>query len=144
MTSELIDQKLLKREGSALFLLASRCESCHYLNFPQTLSCPQCDGIAEVLPLSQTGTLWSWTSQAYLPKTPPFADSEQIDNFNGFLIGYVELKEGIRIISRLINVTQDQLIIGMEMQITPLVIQHAQSGQPLMAYAFEPCVADNQ
>ena len=42
----------------------------------------------DAVPLSRTGTLWSWTSQDFRPKSPPYAGPEA---FTPYLVGYVEL-----------------------------------------------------
>ena len=45
-------------------------------------------------PLARRGTLWTLTTQDFLPKEP-YAGPETEDDFAGFLLGYVELPDGV-------------------------------------------------
>jgi uncharacterized OB-fold protein len=72
-------------------LLGSKCTSCGYVSFPkETAFCrnPHCQGteFAEV-PLSRTGTVWSYTNAAYQPPEPYVA----ADPYVPFAIAAVEL-----------------------------------------------------
>ncbi len=140
MTSQ---PKTITNEHGELCLLANQCKQCGQWHFPTVDSCLRCQSteLAEA-PLSNTGTLWSWTSQNYMPKTPPFADTALIEEFTPFLLGYIEFAEGIRVIGRLQNVTQEQLEIDMKMQVRPLNCTHNQTKETIHAYCFEPIVAE--
>jgi uncharacterized OB-fold protein len=136
MTSQL---KTTTNHQGEFCLLVSQCNACGQYHFPITKNCLCCQSthISERA-LSTIGRLWSWTSQNYLPKTPPFADMSLIKQFTPFLLGYVEFSEGIRIIGRLTNITQDQLMIDMKMKIVPFEYVHNDTGECIQAFSFEP------
>lgn len=75
---------------------------------------PEGDAAAlyEPVPLSRTGTLWSWTVQRFEPKRPPYAGPVP---FAPFAIGYVELPE--LIVETRLDADPDQLAIGMAMEL---------------------------
>ncbi|MBW1876105.1 MAG: OB-fold domain-containing protein, partial [Deltaproteobacteria bacterium] len=82
-------------------LLGTRCRACGTYFFPaEKTFCrnPACDQADfEEVPLSRTGTLWSYTSASYKPP-PPFVAKEP---FEPFAIAAVELEEeGITILGQ--------------------------------------------
>jgi uncharacterized protein len=83
----------------------------------------------EVIKLSRTGTLWSFTRQDFKPK-PPYDGPEE---FNPFLLGYVELPGEIIVESYIIDTTLEELKIGMALEfvITPF-------DEKRSTYAFRP------
>jgi uncharacterized protein len=91
---------------------------------------PMPDGDAaedyDAMPLSRTGTLWSWTVQAFEPKAP-YSGAQP---FKPYGVGYVELPGEVIVESRL-TATED-LRIGMVMQ---LVIEDFGEGRSCFAFA---------
>ncbi|MCL2915506.1 OB-fold domain-containing protein [Shewanella corallii] len=136
MSKDWIDDKVLGLDDEGIYLRASQCPNCSQICFPPELQCNRCDLQTELLPLSREGVLWSWTTQAYPPKAPPFADQQLIENFSPFLLGFVELPEGIRVITRLQNVHTPE--IGIPVKLTPLDITLAPNKQARQAFAFVP------
>src|SRR5690348_10411572 len=94
-------------------LIASRCAECSCLTFPVSTGCPRCgsDQLADEL-LATTGTLWTWTSQGFLPKDP-YSGPEQAGDFEPWGVGSVELTGQLRVEARLVGCRLDQLQIGM-------------------------------
>lgn len=86
------------------------------------------------IPLSRTGTLWSWTSQDFRPKSPPYAGPEA---FTPFLIGYVELPGEVIVETRIEGAQLADLKLGMAME---LVITEFAPGRT--TFAFKPTGAD--
>ncbi len=80
----------------------------------------------EPVPLSRTGTLWSWTVQGFEPKSP--YDGPQ--PFVPFGVGYVELPGEVIVETRLTRTTD--LRIGMAME---LVIEDFGKGRSTFAFA---------
>ena len=62
--------------------------------------------------LGNEGTLWTWTIQSFMPKTPYHTD-ETPETFTPYGVGYVELACGLKVESRLRENTPEQLTIGM-------------------------------
>jgi uncharacterized OB-fold protein len=120
-------------------LLGSRCGECGVVTFPTQSGCPRCgaEGM-DVVPLSRRGTLWTWTSQDYLPKAP-YGGTETEADFGGFLLGYVELAEGVRVESRLTGLDRDDVRIGMDLELTIVPLRTDPDGTEVLMYAFQPC-----
>lgn len=95
---------------------------------------PMPDGDAadryEPVPLSRTGTLWSWTRQDFRPKSPPYAGPEA---FTPYLVGYVELPGQVIVETRIEGATLAELSLGMTME---LVIAEFAPGRT--TFAFRP------
>lgn len=95
-------------------LLGSQCDSCGTYYFPRQGSyCrnPNCDGEAFTeVPLSRTGTIWSFTNACYKPPEPFVA----ADPFEPYAIAAVELeKEKMIVLGQVVSgVDVDQLKAG--------------------------------
>lgn len=84
----------------------------------------------DAVPLSRTGALWSWTSQDFRPKSPPYAGPEA---FTPFLIGYVELPGQVIVETRIEGASLADLELGMAME---LVLTEFAPGRS--TFAFRP------
>ncbi len=107
-------------------LIGGRCAACHRPLFPLAGSCPHCGGEdVERITLSDTGTLWAWTS---VTTAPPGYDGEVPYGF-----GVVELPEGLRVITRLTEADPEALVAGQAMRFELVAL-----GDDLVTYAFGP------
>lgn len=83
---------------------------------------PQGDAAKDVEPykLSRTGTLWSWTSQGFLPKEPyegrGNGEGEGPPDFQPFLLGYIELPGEVIVESVIVDAKLEELSLGMAME----------------------------
>jgi uncharacterized protein len=120
-------------------LLASQCASCITTTFPRQDSCPACGRLGaldQVLPA--TGTLWSWTVQAFAPKSPPYLGCGDGEVFRPYGVGYVEFGGLVRVEGRLTVDDPSRLHIGMRMVVTAVPLAKDSQGRELMIYAFAP------
>ncbi len=119
-------------------LLGSRCGACGTVVFPAQDGCPKCgtEGMA-VTELGRRGTLWTWTSQDFLPKHP-YAGPETEADFAGYLVGYVELPDGVRVVTRLVDVDRADVQIGMDLELVLVPFTTDPDGTEVVAYAFRP------
>ena len=67
----------------------------------------------EVIKLSRTGTLWSYTQQEFKPKSPYDGPEE----FVPFLVGFIELPGEIIVESHIVETTLEELTLGMKMEL---------------------------
>ena len=119
-------------------LMASRCRDCQVHTFPRQDGCPRCSGTAmEDVLLPATGTLWTWTTQAFRPKTPPYQGPEGDEDFQPFCLGYVEFPGQVKVEGRLVDVEPDRLEIGQSMDVVAVPFRHDGDTEVLM-YAFRP------
>ena len=72
----------------------------------------------EPYPLARRGTLWSWTSQDFRPKSPYEGPSEGPHDFKPFLLGYIELPGEVIVESYIVDATLADLRLGMAMEFT--------------------------
>ena len=106
--------------------------------FPRQSGCPKCmSNEQEDVELATSGTLWSWTVQAFAPKSPPYLGPTG-EEFVPYGVGYVELPAQLRVEARLTESDPTKLVIGMEMHLVldPLCID--QDGNQVVTYAFAP------
>ena len=89
---------------------------------------PMPEGVAgedvEPYKLSRQGTLWSWTTQGFLPKNPyvgpgsnegPNGEPSPPD-FEPFLLGYVELPGEVIVESRIVGAKLEDLTLNMPVE----------------------------
>lgn len=119
-------------------LRATRCEGCDFITFPPQSTCPSCGG-ERVTPtvLSRTGTLWTWTRQRFQPKNPPYIGREPAQEFEPYGVGYIELPEG-RVEARIAGDVDQELRIGMPMELTVVPFATDEDGTEVLTFAFRP------
>lgn len=121
-------------EGDQPRLIGSRCGQCGVMTFPKQSDCPRCTGdrMEEAL-FDRRGTLWTFTVQEFIPKSPPYIREETEATFVPYGVGYVEFEGQARVEGRLTVADPTQLEIGMEMEtvVVPLT-------DDVMTYAFAP------
>ena len=119
-------------------LIGSRCTSCGVHTFPKQQGCPRCSStdMEEVL-LAPHGTLWTWTSQGFRPKSPPYGGLEDEESYTPFLLGYVELADQLKVETRLVDVELEQLRLGLPVEL--VIVPFRREGDiEVMAFAFRP------
>jgi uncharacterized protein len=119
-------------------LIGSRCTGCEIVTFPAQSSCPRCSStdMAEHL-LPRRGRLWAWTTQEFVPPSPPYAGATG-GQFEPFGIGYIDLEGEIKVESRLTESRADHLQTGMEMELTIVPFRVADDGTEIVTFAFRP------
>jgi uncharacterized OB-fold protein len=119
-------------------LLASRCRACGVAAFPVAQSCMACssqDVVIEELP--GRGTLWTWTIQQFMPKTP-YKSNETAETFRPYGVGYVELPGGVRVEGRLTENDPKKLRIGMPMDVVFERYRTEDNGDEVISFFFRP------
>lgn len=119
-------------------LLASRCRQCGIATFPAAESCMACSGqdvYIEELP--RKGTLWTWTIQQFMPKSP-YHSNETPETFKPYGVGYVELPGGVRVEGRLTENDPAKLHIGMDMELLFDTYRVEENGDEVISFFFKP------
>jgi uncharacterized OB-fold protein len=119
-------------------LLASRCQQCGVATFPAADSCLACCGqdvVIEELP--GRGTLWTWTVQQFMPKSP-YSSGETMATFKPYGVGYVELPGGVRVEGRLTENDPEKLQIGMPMEVVFEPFRTEDNGDEVINFFFKP------
>jgi uncharacterized protein len=138
MTQVPIAENLFSGPDAAPRLVGSRCAACGAYAFPLQGWCPRCGGEMERVELSPTGTVWTWTSQEFLPPAPPYAGPETTETFERYYVGYVELEDQLRVESRLIGFGENAPYIGQKVETVVLPFRTDDEGHEVMTYAFAP------
>lgn len=88
-------------------LVLPKCDACGQLWYPPEIACPWCSARARTwVPVSGRATLYSWTVN-YPPLLPYFQQHAP------WPVALVELEEGPRMISYLVDVPVEEYYIGM-------------------------------
>ena len=123
-------------------LIGSRCIDCGEHAFPSQDACRACSGQNMTsADLGSEGTLWTWTVQSFMPKTPYHTD-ETPETFRPYGVGYVELACGLKVESRLKENTPEELKIGMPMKLEIITVRKDDEGSDLLTFQF--CAAEEQ
>jgi uncharacterized OB-fold protein len=118
-------------------LIGGRCPRCGESHFPLQANCPKCASrTIDTVLLSRRGTLWTWTTQAFVPPVPPYTGP--VDDFKPFGVGYIELPEGLCVEARLTVADAAQLRIGMAMELVIETFKTDAQGNEIVSYAFAP------
>lgn len=119
-------------------LLGSRCNNCGIATFPAAQSCMACSGQnVSVEELPTRGTLWTWTIQQFMPKTP-YNSGETPETFKPYGVGYLELPGGVRVEGRLTENNPEKLTIGMEMDVVFDTYRVEDNGDEVIGFFFKP------
>lgn len=128
-----IDTQLFEWPSDDPHLIGSECHVCGVVTFPRQASCPRCCSSSVALRrLGATGHLWTWTTQEFPPKSPPYA----LD-FTPFHLGYVELPGEVIIESRIVA-GDGELRIGMPMGLIFAPLFTNANGDEVVGFAFAP------
>jgi uncharacterized OB-fold protein len=119
-------------------LLCSRCQQCGIATFPAAQSCQACSGVdVAVEELPGRGTLWTWTVQQFMPKSP-YNSNETPETFKPYGVGYLELPGGVRVEGRLTENDPAKLSIGMEMDVVFDTWRVEDNGDEVVSFFFKP------
>jgi uncharacterized OB-fold protein len=119
-------------------LIGARCPGCAAVTFPFQTSCPRCGSpeMARHL-LPRQGTLWTFTTQEFLPKEP-YAGGETPETFRPYGVGIVQLGDEIRVEGRLTESDVTKLHIGMDVELVVIPFRTDADGTTVMTFAFQP------
>lgn len=132
----LIAEGLFRVDGDRAVLLGSRRRSTGAVKFPAER--PELsEGPEDIAPveLSTEGTLFTFTTQQFAPPLPYQGDRTP-DGFVPYVVGYVELPEGL-LVESLIDASARDVHIGQRMVTTTTTLKTS-DGQSLLTYAFRP------
>jgi uncharacterized OB-fold protein len=119
-------------------LIGGLCSSCSAVTFPRQASCARC-GTPDMEPhlLPTRGTLWTWTTQDFLPKEP-YASGETLETFRPYAVGLVQLGDEVRVEGRLTEADPAKLQIGMEVELVIIPFRRDEDGTEVVIYGFSP------
>ena len=115
-------------------LIGTQCQSCQTYYFPkQSTFCrnPDCQSESfEEVPLSRTGTIWSYTNAGYQPPEPFVAP----ENFEPFTIAAVELeREKMIVLGQMIGgVSPADLKVGDKVELVMDTLYSNEDGEKLI------------
>ncbi|MCL6476949.1 MAG: Zn-ribbon domain-containing OB-fold protein [Peptococcaceae bacterium] len=91
-------------------LLLKRCKECGHIDFPPYLYCTECMSMEhEWIESSKRGTVYSF-STTYLGAPPSFVNDQP------YTLIFVDLEEGVRMLSRIVDCKPEDVKIGMEVE----------------------------
>ena len=133
----LISEGLFRVDGDRAVLLGSRRRSTGAVKFPAER--PELfDGTDDIEPLelSTEGTLFTFTTQEFAPPLP-YKGKRAPDEFRPYVVGYVELAEGLLVETLIVGAAANDLRIGQPMVSTTTTLETA-DGQSFLTFAFRP------
>lgn len=115
----------------ASYLIGSKCPHCGAAAFPARVICHNCrQGPLEEVPLGKSGKLASYTVAWAAPEgfKPPLA------------LGYIDLSEGIRLLSMLtgFDPCSEVLELGQQMELLFERVRTDDAGNQIVAFKFRP------
>ena len=114
-------------------LVGSVCEHCNKYFFPSRLICPECRrrGKMKEYKFSGKGKVYSFT----VIRTPPTG----FELYVPYIMAIVELEEGARVVSQLVDCKPDEVKIGMPVEVCFRKIREEnKSGLVLYGFKFRP------
>lgn len=133
----LIAEGLFRVEGERAVLLGSKRRSTGAARFPAER--PELfDDTDDIVPieLSTRGTLFTFTTQEFAPPLPYQGDRSP-EGFKPYIVGYVELPEGLLVESLIVGADVTNLSIGQPVVSTTTTLDTTE-GHSLVTFAFTP------
>ena len=96
------------------------------------------DGTDDIEPieLSTAGTLYTYTTQEFAPPLP-YKGQRTPDTFQPYVVGFVELPDGLLVETLIVGTSADALRIGVPMVSTTTTLE-TDDGRSLLTYASRP------
>jgi uncharacterized OB-fold protein len=113
-----------------LALVGSRCRNCGATSFPARSTCPSCRSSdrPERANLSTTGVVYTYT---VVRQAPP---GEEVP----YVLAYVDLPEGVRLLTQLQRDCIKDVEIGMKVRLSERPLGTTEDGTELIGYQFVP------
>ena len=139
--SALITEGLFRVDGDRAVLFASRRRSSGMVKFPAERpelfdGDPEIQDDIEAIELSTEGTLYTYTTQEFAPPLP-YKGNRDPKAFQPYVVGFVELPEGVMVETLIVGATADELRIAQPLVSTTTTLETA-DGQALVTFAFRP------
>jgi uncharacterized OB-fold protein len=115
------------------YLLEGRkCQACGELSFPPRLVCKKCKSrLSEPHRFIGRGTLYTFTT---IYQTP-----DRFDAYSPYVVGLIDLEEGVRITAQLTDVRPEEVEIGMALEmVIRQIYADGDRGPILYGYKFRP------
>jgi uncharacterized OB-fold protein len=140
----LITEGLFRVDGDRAVLFASRRRSSGAVKFPAERpelfdGDPEIQDDIEPIELSTAGTLYTYTTQEFAPPLPYKGNRDPLV-FQPYVVGFVELPEGLLVETLIVGTTAPKLRIGQPLVSTTTTLETA-DGQSLVTFAFRPAGA---
>ncbi len=139
--TNLITEGLFRVDGQRAVLFGSRRRSTGVVKFPAERpelfdGSPDTQADIESLELSTEGTLYTFTTQEFPPPLP-YKGNRDPKTFLPYIVGFVELEEGLLVESLIIDAAAGDLRIGQPMGSATTTLK-TEAGESLLTYAFRP------
>ena len=129
--------KLSNDEGTLGVLLGSHCQDCGIYVFGPATFCQGCTSSnLEAVELSQQGVLYSYT----VVRVPPAGWPGPVPYF----LGQVEVLEGPQVLAEVIDCQENDLKIGMPVELALLPITGNESDSEKVVYKWRPASAHQE
>jgi uncharacterized protein len=141
--TQMIAENLFRLDGERAVLLGSRRQGTGVVKFPAER--PELfDGTDDIEPieLSTEGTLFTFTTQQFAPPLP-YKGKRTPEEFRPYIVGYIELSEGVLVETLIVGAEADALTIGQPMVSTTTIFEQA-DGESFVTYAFTPCAGRSE
>jgi uncharacterized OB-fold protein len=137
----LITEGLFRVDGDRAVLFGSRRRSSGAVKFPAERpelfdGDPEIQEDIEPIELSTEGTLYTYTTQEFPPPLP-YKGNRDPKVFQPYVIGFVELIEGVLVETLIVDASPAELRIGQQLVSTTTTLETA-DGQSLLTFAFRP------
>ena len=137
----LITEGLFRVDGDRAVLFASRRRSSGAVKFPAERpelfdGDPDIQEDIEPIELSTEGTLYTYTTQEFPPPLP-YKGNRDPKVFQPYVVGFVELAEGLLVETLIVEATADQLTIGQRLVSTTTTLE-TEDGRSLVTFGFRP------
>ena len=139
--TNLITEGLFRVDGDRAVLLGSRRRSTGVVKFPAERpelfdGSPDTQADIATLELSTEGTLYTFTTQEFVPPLP-YKGKRDPKAFRPYIVGFVELAEGLLVESLIIDAAAGDLRIGQRL-VSATTTLETEAGETFLTYAFRP------
>jgi uncharacterized OB-fold protein len=139
--TNLITEGLFRVDGDRAVLLGSRRRSTGVVKFPAERpelfdGSPETQSDIDPVELSTEGTLYTFTTQEFAPPLP-YKGNRDPKTFVPYVVGFIELEDGLLVESLIIGAAAHDLRIGQRM-VSATTTLETESGESFLTFAFRP------